>query len=50
MVEPQAEVAGISRMLKVKLRISFHKCIKDSAREVFKEDQTVHSLLCLTPN
>lgn len=43
-VQPQAKVAGVSRMFKVKLRINFHKCVQDYARGIFIEVQTVHSL------
>lgn len=43
MVQPQAKAVGISKMLRVELRISFHRCIKDSARGVFREVWIVHS-------
>lgn len=48
MVQHQGKVAGISKMLKVKLRISFDKCVKDSARDTFRKAQTVHSLYLKT--
>lgn len=37
MAQLQAKVVGISKMLKVKQRINFHNCIKNSAKGIFGE-------------
>lgn len=48
MVQPRAKFAGINRTLKFRLRISFHKSLKDGARGIFTEAHTVHPLYLKT--